>query len=172
MPGGVALTSSVARPLELPLIHPSTPPFAPLFITSTGAPLTCSFALRALDECLQKAGYNSTEFFGHSFHRSAAFAAAEAGYSPEQIKLLGRWKSDAWKLYSPAPLHPPRPFHSSSPSRATHLFPSHLNPTYLNYHPHPRSRCLAPDRCRRHFISTTCSPYTPCFLSKLSSGGK
>ncbi|KAF8166632.1 hypothetical protein K438DRAFT_253355 [Mycena galopus ATCC 62051] len=65
--------------------HPASSPFAPLFVTSAGAPLTRSYALHALDDCLTKAGYDSS-------------------YTPEQIKLLGRWKSDAWKLYVDQPL--------------------------------------------------------------------
>ncbi|KAJ7747894.1 hypothetical protein DFH07DRAFT_962311 [Mycena maculata] len=71
---------------------------------TTGAPLTRSYALRTLDDCLKRAGYDSSEFSGHSFRRGAAFAAAEAGYTPEQIKLLGRWKSNVWKLYVNQPL--------------------------------------------------------------------
>ncbi|KAJ7364300.1 hypothetical protein DFH08DRAFT_949904 [Mycena albidolilacea] len=58
----------------------------------------------ALHDCLKRAGYDSNEFSGHSFRRGAAFAAAEAGYTPEQIKLLGRCKSDAWKLSIDQPL--------------------------------------------------------------------
>jgi hypothetical protein len=79
-------------------------PFALLFVTLAGVPLTRAYTLRALDDCLTKAGYSSAEFSGHSFRRGTAFAAAEAGYTPEQIKLLGRWKSDTWKLYVDQPL--------------------------------------------------------------------
>lgn len=38
-------------------------------------------------------------FSGHSFRRGAATAAAEAGFTEYEIQLLGRWRSDAYKLY-------------------------------------------------------------------------
>ena len=37
---------------------------------------------------------------GHSFRRGAAHSAAAAGMSNDDIKTLGRWKSDAYKLYT------------------------------------------------------------------------
>lgn len=38
-------------------------------------------------------------FSGHSFRRGAATSAREAGLSDEEIQLLGRWKSDSYRLY-------------------------------------------------------------------------
>ena len=38
-------------------------------------------------------------YSGHSFRRGAATSAEEAGLSIEEIMLLGRWKSDSYRLY-------------------------------------------------------------------------
>ena len=38
-------------------------------------------------------------YSGHSFRRGAATSAREAGLSSDEIQLLGRWKSDAYRLY-------------------------------------------------------------------------
>ena len=45
------------------------------------------------------AGFNASLFSGHSFRRGAASAAADAGLTEYEIQLLGRWRSDAYKLY-------------------------------------------------------------------------
>ena len=38
-------------------------------------------------------------YSGHSFRRGAATSARDAGLSEEEIQLLGRWKSDSYRLY-------------------------------------------------------------------------
>lgn len=38
-------------------------------------------------------------YSGHSFRRGAATSAHKAGLSDAEIQLLGRWKSEAYKLY-------------------------------------------------------------------------
>ena len=45
-------------------------------------------------------------YSGHSFRRGAATSAREAGLSNEEIQLLGRWKSDSYRLYITS--HPAR----------------------------------------------------------------
>jgi hypothetical protein len=47
-----------------------------------------------------KAGISPTGYSGHSFHRGAVHSAAAAGMSSEDIKTLGRWESDSYKLYT------------------------------------------------------------------------
>ena len=45
-------------------------------------------------------GYAAPRGMGmHAFRRGGATAALRAGVPEEFIKLQGRWKSDAWKLY-------------------------------------------------------------------------
>ena len=41
----------------------------------------------------------SGNYSGHSFRRGVATSARETGLSDAEIQLLGRWKSDAYKLY-------------------------------------------------------------------------
>ena len=38
-------------------------------------------------------------YSGHSFRRGAATSAREAGLSDQEIQLLGRWKSESYRLY-------------------------------------------------------------------------
>lgn len=61
---------------------------------------TRSWFLGQLRSLLLKAGINPEGFNGHSFRKGAAHSAAAAGMSGDEIKTLGRWKSDAYKLYT------------------------------------------------------------------------
>lgn len=75
------------------------PPNAPLFETAPDCPLTRATFISYIRNALSQAGYNCSQFAGHSFRRGGASAAAHAGYSDYEIQLLGRWRSDAYKLY-------------------------------------------------------------------------
>ena len=61
---------------------------------------TRSWFLSQLKLLLLKAGMTPAGFNGHSFRKGAAHSAAAAGMSGDEIKTLGRWKSDAYKLYT------------------------------------------------------------------------
>ena len=52
-----------------------------------------------LKACLAFCSLDSTRYKSHSFRIGAACHAAEKGFSDSQIRALGRWKSDAFKLY-------------------------------------------------------------------------
>lgn len=56
------------------------------------------FVTDSLREILKKLGFLGN-YSGHSFCRGAATSARKAGLSDAEIQLLGRWKSDAYKLY-------------------------------------------------------------------------
>ena len=45
----------------------------------------------------------STRYKGHSFRIGAATFAAECGFSDAQIRLMGRWQSDAFRKYIRSP---------------------------------------------------------------------
>jgi hypothetical protein len=45
------------------------------------------------------AGLDSKRYAAHSFRRGGATFAAAAGASPDMIKALGDWKSQAYQLY-------------------------------------------------------------------------
>ncbi|KNZ80827.1 hypothetical protein J132_04256 [Termitomyces sp. J132] len=72
---------------------------APLFKQPDGKPLSYSYFVKGICEVLTLTGLNPDVFAGHSFCRGAASEAAAAGYSDYGIQLLGRWRSDAYRLY-------------------------------------------------------------------------
>ena len=72
---------------------------APLFTFKTGEPLTRHSCLLHLRNILAAAGYQPHAFNTHSFRIGAATSAAQAGIPTPQIKLLGRWRSSAYKCY-------------------------------------------------------------------------
>jgi hypothetical protein len=55
--------------------------------------------VKSIRTALLSAGINPANFAGHSFRRGAASQAAAAGCADHEIQLLGRWRSDAYKLY-------------------------------------------------------------------------
>lgn len=60
---------------------------------------TRDWFLNSLRDLLIKAGINPVGYNGHSFRTGAAHSAAAAGMTDEEIKTLGRWKSDSYRLY-------------------------------------------------------------------------
>ena len=87
----------VAAVLSFLVIRPSTP--GPLFIFADGAPLSRGRLVAALTEALTSAGFDSSQYSGHSFRIGAPTAAARAGLSDSLIQTLGRWKSSAFTAY-------------------------------------------------------------------------
>ncbi len=71
----------------------------PLFTFRDGSPLTRHSCLKHLRRFLRKAGYAPGDFNTHSFRIGAATSAAHSGLPAHQIKLLGRWKSKAYRRY-------------------------------------------------------------------------
>ena len=83
--------------LEYCKIRGSKP--GPLFCSSDGSPITTNQFNSELRRCLIFCGFDTSRYKSHSFRIGAACLAAENGYSDAQIRALGRWKSDAFKLY-------------------------------------------------------------------------
>ena len=69
---------------------------APLFQSTV--PFTRSIVVNNLEQALRSIGQQG-HYSGHSFRRGAATSARLAGLSDSEIMLLGRWKSDAYRLY-------------------------------------------------------------------------
>ena len=78
-------------------VCPPTP--GPLFILSTGAPLTRAHLVSCLQSVLRQSGLDDSAYNGHSFRIGAATTAAQQGLEDSLIQTLGRWRSDAYKLY-------------------------------------------------------------------------
>ena len=74
----------------------------PLFI-SEGNPLSRQEFVLILKRTLDFAGFQPDKYNSHSFRIGAATSYAHNGASDAQIRSLGRWKSDAFKLYIRAP---------------------------------------------------------------------
>ena len=74
------------------------PAKGPLFIHEDGAPLTRLNLNVRLQKVLSAAGWQG-RYTLHSFRVGAATTAAALGFPEHLIKALGRWNSDAYKLY-------------------------------------------------------------------------
>lgn len=74
------------------------PPTAPLFRLLSGA-FSRHNVVDILKERLRVIGLPEAGYSGHSFRKGAAQHAADNGMLDESIKRLGRWSSDAFKLY-------------------------------------------------------------------------
>jgi hypothetical protein len=103
---GIDLTLSYSHDIACPvkaLRHLFTryprPPSSPLFARAIG-PFNKQWFTKQISSSLFRAGVpNSSGYSGHSFRRGAANTVISAGLSLDEIKTLGRWKSDAVKLY-------------------------------------------------------------------------
>ncbi|KAJ3750347.1 hypothetical protein DFH05DRAFT_1387305, partial [Lentinula detonsa] len=82
-----------------PRKQPGWNPSHPLFRNAAGTSLDCSSFIKRIRQALQSAGFNQSAFSGHSFHHGAATSAFAAGFTEYEIQLLGRWRSNAYKLY-------------------------------------------------------------------------
>ena len=71
----------------------------PLFQYSYHVPVTRSEFNEELRKALVFCRINPSGFKSHSFRIGAATTAAAMGFSDNRIRQLGRWKSDAFKLY-------------------------------------------------------------------------
>lgn len=71
---------------------------APLFSLARG-PFTRARVVAYLNRALTNCGYASAQFSGHSFRRGAATWASSIGMSATDIKTLGRWNSECYRLY-------------------------------------------------------------------------
>ena len=75
----------------------------PLFICKEGTPLTHGYLVASVQQALSQTGLNVSQYNGHSFRIGAATTAAQNGLEDSMIKTLGRWRSDAYKLYIKIP---------------------------------------------------------------------
>ena len=70
-----------------------------LFLTQQGTAVTREAFAGRLSEAINLCGLDSSRYKGHSFRIGAASYAAMQGMSDSQIRILGRWKSNAFHKY-------------------------------------------------------------------------
>ena len=75
----------------------------PLFMLSEGTPLTRGYLVSLVQAALRRGGLDDACYNGHSFRRGAATTAAQQGLQDSLIQTLGRWRSDAYKIYIKLP---------------------------------------------------------------------
>lgn len=68
----------------------------PLFVFSDGSYLTRQRFAALVAKALGRAGFNTQHYSTHSFRIGAATSAKDSGISDAHIKMLGRWKSEAY----------------------------------------------------------------------------
>ena len=97
----LAATTSILCPVRaLKLLfqrHPTTLD-QPLFARTMG-PFSKSYFIAQIHELLLQAGIPTHGFSGHSIRKNAAVSASARGISKDDIKLMGRWKSDVVLTY-------------------------------------------------------------------------
>lgn len=71
----------------------------PLFCHADYSPISVHQFNRELQRCLAFCGLDTSRYKSHSFRIGGACHAADKGYSDAQIRALGRWKSEAFKVY-------------------------------------------------------------------------
>ena len=75
----------------------------PLFVLEDGTYLTRQRFAALLSGTLLQAGISDRRYTTHSFRIGAATTAKDSGISDVHIKMLGRWKSNAYQLYVRSP---------------------------------------------------------------------
>ena len=64
-----------------------------------GSPLTKYQLSKVAGIALEQVGFAGWQFITHSFPNGVASTAVSLGYSPEEVKRVGRWSSNCYKLY-------------------------------------------------------------------------
>ena len=75
----------------------------PFFKFANGNLLTRDRFVSAVQSALEKTGYRSSLYAGHSFRIGAATTAAQCGLSDALIKTLGWWQSATYTVYIRTP---------------------------------------------------------------------
>jgi hypothetical protein len=77
----------------------NAPPNSPLFLDQSGHILTKSRFVSSTKLLLALLGYDPSKYSGHSFRAGAATTGADKGFDNWQLKMLGRWASNAYNVY-------------------------------------------------------------------------
>jgi len=92
----------VAAMKRLQEIDAHRPPQAPLYCVDRYKQhaFTREYVVRSLQQISITTGLGYGSWNGHSFRSGAATWASEVGITKAEIRILGRWRSDAYKAYS------------------------------------------------------------------------
>ena len=74
-----------------------------IFVSEGGLPVSRSVFSSQLLRACHLCGLDPSRYKGHSFRIGAASYAADRGFSDAQIRMLGRWKSNAFLRYIRVP---------------------------------------------------------------------
>ena len=91
------LPQQICAPPLLDALRGSASSADPMFAVK-GKPVTRNMVLSLLKTLLRRANIQSSAS-GHSFRQGGAQSLFDAGLSIEDIKIFGRWKSDAFRAY-------------------------------------------------------------------------
>lgn len=96
---------SICCPVQLILDYISLRGYTqgPLFCWPDGRPISRAFFIEQLNAALKFNNLDASLYKAHSFRIGAASWAAAKGFSDSQIRLLGRWKSNAFLRYIRTP---------------------------------------------------------------------
>lgn len=72
---------------------------SPLFCDMDGSAYTYRAVMRDMKTLLQRCGFDPQGYSTHSFRVGMTTDAAMAGMSETEIKLMGRWSSEAFRVY-------------------------------------------------------------------------
>ena len=79
--------------------HPRPMLDSPLFVDSNMLILRKSYLIATTKLIVAMAGHDPSMYSGHSFRAGSATTGASAGFSAWELKMLGRWSSDAYQVY-------------------------------------------------------------------------
>ncbi len=74
-----------------------------LFLLSNGPQITTEMFVK--NKWLSHIGVNPDNYSGHSLRIGCAMLAGQLGFTPNEIKDLGKWSSDAYMTYIQTPLN-------------------------------------------------------------------
>jgi hypothetical protein len=72
---------------------------SPLFVVPGGRPLTKSYIISVVRLILSLSGHDPAKYSGHSFRAGAATSAGDRNFREWELKMLGRWSSNAYSVY-------------------------------------------------------------------------
>ena len=80
-------------------LHIWRPASGPLFQLSDGSEILRDYFIKQITSAFKFIGLDPKCYKSHNFRIGGALFYAEIGFSDSQIRLMGRWRSDAFKRY-------------------------------------------------------------------------